>query len=145
MAPRRRGEKREVRRKIEASVRRWKGAAPVVRRAMEPKFGATYAWSLLFDPIGMNSAVIEPDASGTFVCSSFMLATARDWARFGQLYLQDGKLAVKTIRQIPAVDQTFGGTFSTATPAPGRTFPPCTKRSLPWIGNYGTVVNGVIA
>jgi len=34
--------------------------------------------------------VLESDASGTFVCSSFMLATARDWARFGQLFVQDG-------------------------------------------------------
>jgi CubicO group peptidase (beta-lactamase class C family) len=44
----------------------------------------------LFDPVGMTSAVMEPDASGTFVGSSFMLATARDWMRFGQLCLQDG-------------------------------------------------------
>ena len=44
----------------------------------------------LFAPLGMHSAIMEPDSSGTFVCSSFMLATARDWARFGQLYLQDG-------------------------------------------------------
>ena len=44
----------------------------------------------LFDPIGMTSAILEPDASGTFVGSSFMFANARDWARFGQLYLDDG-------------------------------------------------------
>jgi CubicO group peptidase (beta-lactamase class C family) len=45
---------------------------------------------VLFDPVGMTSAILEPDASGTFVGSSFMLATARDWLRFGQLYLQEG-------------------------------------------------------
>jgi len=44
----------------------------------------------LFDRIGMKSAVIETDASGNFVSSSFMYAGARDWGRFGQLLLQDG-------------------------------------------------------
>jgi CubicO group peptidase (beta-lactamase class C family) len=44
----------------------------------------------LFERVDMRSAIMEPDPSGTFVGSSFMYATARDWARFGQLYLQDG-------------------------------------------------------
>ena len=44
----------------------------------------------LFNKLGIQSAVMEPDPSGTFVSSSFMYATARDWARLGQLYLQDG-------------------------------------------------------
>jgi CubicO group peptidase (beta-lactamase class C family) len=44
----------------------------------------------LFDPIGMSSAFFEPDASGSFIGSSFFFASARDWARFGQLHLQDG-------------------------------------------------------
>jgi len=44
----------------------------------------------LLDKIGMHSAVIEPDASGTFVGSSYCFATPRDWAKFGQFYLNDG-------------------------------------------------------
>ena len=44
----------------------------------------------LFAPLGLSSAVLEPDASGTPVCSSYMWATPRDWAAVGQLALQDG-------------------------------------------------------
>lgn len=44
----------------------------------------------LFGKLGMTSAVLEPDANGTFVSSSFMYATPRDWAKIGLLYLQDG-------------------------------------------------------
>jgi CubicO group peptidase (beta-lactamase class C family) len=44
----------------------------------------------LFDPLGMSSAVLEPDAAGDFVGSSFMYAAARDWARFGLLYARGG-------------------------------------------------------
>ena len=44
----------------------------------------------LFDPIGMRSAQPEFAASGEFVGGAFVHATARDWARFGYLYLRDG-------------------------------------------------------
>lgn len=44
----------------------------------------------LFQPLGMSSVVMETDLSGTFVGSSYMLATARDWAKFGLLYYHDG-------------------------------------------------------
>ena len=53
--------------------------------------GTELAHELVFAPLGMASAVIEPDASGGLVCSSFPYATARDWARFGQWFLQDGE------------------------------------------------------
>ena len=45
----------------------------------------------------MFSAVLEPDASGTFVGSSFCYATARDWARFGLLHLNNGKFGNEQI------------------------------------------------
>ncbi|MDZ7629017.1 MAG: serine hydrolase [Parvularculaceae bacterium] len=50
----------------------------------------TFAHDMIFTPLGMASAVLEPDASGAFIGSSFMYATARDWAKLGQLYLDDG-------------------------------------------------------
>jgi branched-chain amino acid transport system substrate-binding protein len=56
-----------------------------------------------------------------------------------QLYMKDGKLAVKTVAAIPDVTQTFGGTFSNSTPAPGRKSPGCEKRDLPWAGNVKSV------
>lgn len=64
-------------------ARLWQDAAP----------GASLAWprQALFDPLGMRSAVMEADARGTFVGSSYLYATGRDWARFALLLLQDGK------------------------------------------------------
>ena len=44
----------------------------------------------LFEPGGMSSAVPKFDGAGTFVGSSFVYATARDFARFGELYRNDG-------------------------------------------------------
>ncbi len=44
----------------------------------------------LFGPLGMTSAEPCFDGSGTFVGSSFLYATARDFARFGLLHLRNG-------------------------------------------------------
>ncbi len=45
----------------------------------------------LFAPLGINSAAPRFDPAGTFIASSFCFATARDFARFGLLYLRDGR------------------------------------------------------
>jgi CubicO group peptidase (beta-lactamase class C family) len=51
---------------------------------------AAYLRARLFAPIGMDSAEPELDPTGTWVASSYVRATARDFARFGLLYLRDG-------------------------------------------------------
>lgn len=70
------------------------GDTNIITGAMAQAVGAAayhdFPRQALFDRLGMHSAVMETDAAGTFVGSSFMYATARDWARFGLLYLNDG-------------------------------------------------------
>lgn len=49
-----------------------------------------YWYSDLIDKIGMNSMVVETDLAGHYVASSYAWATARDWGKFGLLYLHKG-------------------------------------------------------
>ena len=50
----------------------------------------TFPRRAFFNKIGMRSAIIEPDPYGNPIGTSFGWATARDWARFGLLFLNDG-------------------------------------------------------
>ena len=50
----------------------------------------TYIRERLFTPLGIWNACFEPDMSGTPVGSSYLYVTARDYARFGQMFLDDG-------------------------------------------------------
>ena len=60
----------------------------------------------LFYRTGMLHALMEADASGTFVGSSYSYATARDWARFGLLYLHNGIFAGDTLLPSGWIDYT---------------------------------------
>jgi CubicO group peptidase (beta-lactamase class C family) len=69
------------------------GTAVILSRLVQDTIGAdatAFVHSRLFDPLGMKSAVMETDEKGTLVGSSYMYATPRDWARYGQLLAQDG-------------------------------------------------------
>ncbi len=72
------------------------GTSNLLARLLRDALGGTLAqrvgWARerLFDPAAMTTAVFEPDASGSFIGSSFVLASARDWARFGELHRRDG-------------------------------------------------------
>ncbi len=67
--------------------------------------------------IGMRSAKPRFDAAGTFIGSSFVFATARDFARFGLLYLRGGVWEGE--RVLPAHWIDYGRTPTRATPCPG--------------------------
>jgi CubicO group peptidase (beta-lactamase class C family) len=64
--------------------------ARIIRQTVGEKDYAAYPFAALFYKIGMYHTLLEPDASGTYVGSSYIMATARDYARFGLLYYNDG-------------------------------------------------------
>jgi CubicO group peptidase (beta-lactamase class C family) len=56
-----------------------------------------FAREELFDPLGMRNVTLTFDPSGTPLGGFGMFASARDWARFGLLYLKDGEIAGRTL------------------------------------------------
>lgn len=62
----------------------------IVRSTVGDKDYHSFLYRELFHKLGMYHSVMEPDASGTFVGSSYIWASARDYAKFGMLYLNDG-------------------------------------------------------
>jgi CubicO group peptidase (beta-lactamase class C family) len=62
----------------------------LIRQTVGERYYHQFPYYSLFYKTGMYSALLEPDAAGTFVGSSYMFASARDFARFGLLYYNDG-------------------------------------------------------
>ncbi|WP_439407461.1 serine hydrolase domain-containing protein [Bradyrhizobium sp. DASA03076] len=73
--------------------------AQLIRNAAggKPTDALALARRELFAPLGMHDVTLQLDASGTIEGSGEMMASARDWARFGQLYLDDGVVGGKRI------------------------------------------------
>ena len=71
------------------------GTTNIVSKLIRRQFSSDSAYYVfannqLFNKIGMPDAVFEVDPSGTRVGSSYLYATARDYARFGLLFENDG-------------------------------------------------------
>jgi CubicO group peptidase (beta-lactamase class C family) len=86
---------------------------------------AEWMQASLFGPLGMTSALAEFDAAGTFAGGSLVYATARDFARFGEFYRQDGVWAGRRMlpdgwvkfARTPTVQKVYGAGFWLEAPA----------------------------
>ena len=72
----------------------------------------------LFDRIGIRTMIMETDAVGNFLTQGYEFASARDWARLGNLYLQDGVWNGE--RLLPEGFVRFVSTLAPAWEADGR-------------------------
>ena len=71
------------------------GSTNIVMRYLRGRFASdteflAYVRNRLFVPLGIRNACFEPDMGGTPVASSYLYMTPRDFAKFGQLYLDGG-------------------------------------------------------
>lgn len=90
------------------------GSANILARIVRDALGgreATRAYldDRLFKPTGMTSAVPEFDASGSWIASSYVHATARDFARFGLLYLRRGFWDGRQLLSVPWAESAIDG------------------------------------
>ena len=101
--------------------KRWhysSGSAQILARIVRdgtggPEQSLAFAWRELFNPLGMRHVTLELDGAGTIQGTTYMLASARDWARFGLLYLDDGKVGGKRILHEDWVDYCAAATLDT--------------------------------
>ena len=87
------------------------GSTNIVMRYLRGKFGSDaeflgYIRERLFKPLHITGAHFEPDMSGTPVGSSYLYVTARDFARFGEMFLEDGCVEGERILPEGWVDYT---------------------------------------
>jgi CubicO group peptidase (beta-lactamase class C family) len=70
------------------------GSSILLARIWQNSIGTAaraYPQERLFKPLGMTSAVLESDPSGTFLADAFLYANAHDWARFGEFLRRGGE------------------------------------------------------
>jgi CubicO group peptidase (beta-lactamase class C family) len=125
-----------TRRLIAAPGTRWTYAnndTLIAMRALREKIGKdkkylAFPFERVLHPLGMNHTFLETDWNGDFIMSSQVWTTARDLARLGLLYLNDGVWEGERI--IPK-----GWADFVATPAASQ--PPLQRADGSQIGGYG--------
>ena len=100
--------------------------AYLIRRAAEARGQDLYLYAqrALFDKIGLRTMTLEPDTFGTPLAHGYVLGSARDWARLGNLLLQDGRWNGEAL--VPESYVRFMRTAAPAWAADGR----------PWYGGF---------
>jgi len=78
-----------------------------------PEQTLAFAWRELFNPLGMRHVTLEFDGAGTLQGGNYMLASARDWARLGILFVNDGIVGGKKLLHPDWVDFCAAATLGT--------------------------------
>ncbi|MBC7935331.1 MAG: serine hydrolase [Rhizobacter sp.] len=78
----------------------------IIRQTVGDKNYHSFIYDSLFYKVGMYNTIMEPDAGGTMVGSSYVFATAQDWARFGLLYYNNGMVNGQQLFTTDWVKQT---------------------------------------
>ena len=99
-------------------------AMGMLKQQMRKEAYDRYPWEKIFNPIGMRKVIWEKDGAGTFEGGSYIYASARDYARFGYLLLNQGNW--KGHRVVPAewltlATKTLSPPFVTGTLKPNET------------------------
>ncbi|MGV1037041.1 MAG: serine hydrolase domain-containing protein [Candidatus Nanopelagicales bacterium] len=136
------------------------GVADIISQVTEGMFASdqdywAYWNKAVFQPIGVKSGTFATDTSGTWVGGSYVYASTGDWAKLGQLMLNDGAWNSKQV--VPQGWWKFAGTPSLPTgegngygaqtwipaqPKNGEcaSYPDIPKDTLSMEGHYGQVV-----
>lgn len=97
----------------------------------------TFPQRALFDKIGVRTMIMETDPYGNFLTQGYEFASARDWARLGNLYLQDGIWNGERI--LPEGFTKFVSTLAPAWVADGRPM----YGGLFWVNGDGSIAKSI--
>lgn len=105
-----------------------------------------YPRTALFDPLGITTATLETDTTGTWVSSSYLWASADDWARLGQAMMTD-TTGWREFAATPALPSGPGHGYGAQTWLPGEptdgecsTYPGIPADTLMMEGHWGQLV-----